>query len=139
MGHQHIGMYCMISYQEAVHYLNSVKFSYGPRAHDELVEILKKLDPESILKVDLTAMLFYIYRDIFRNDAQMIEGFGKFLPEGYRLFIQADRMYVLTPVLQYWISLFNGQAFILDSKRSQEIHDSMAIEDLIQQQSKLRL
>ena len=125
-------MFRMISYQEAIHFLNTIKFSYGPRAHDEIVEILKKMTPESIVKIDLTSMLFYIHRELFRNDFDMTVTFGKFLPEGYKLFFQnEDRMYVVTPVLQYWINLYTGQAFILDSSKIKELEDVLEMNELV--------
>lgn len=129
----------MISYQEAIHFLNTIKFSYGPRAHDEIVEILKKLTPETIVKLDLTAMLYYIHKELFRSNANMTVTFGKFLPEGYRVTFLNDRMYVITPVLQYWIGLNSGQAFILDDKKANELKGELEMQDLVELQGNMSL
>lgn len=129
----------MISYQEAIHFLNTIKFSYGPRAHDEIVEILKKLTPETIVKLNLTAMLYYIHKELFRSNANMTVTFGKFLPEGYRVTFLNDRMYVITPVLQYWIGLNSGQAFILDDKKANELKGELEMQDLVELQGNMSL
>jgi len=132
----------MISYQEAIHFLNTIKFSYGPRAHDEIVEILKKLTPDLILKIDLTAMMYYIHKELFRSDANMTTTFGKFLPEGYRVSFPENglkRMYVITPVLQYWINLYSGQAFILDNKQAKELSSELDMQDLVELSNNMSL